>query len=100
MAEFENLRTSQWEKGASEYGEFAFVGLDFDKLVVMIGEELADVANYAMFMYVKLRFMEAELASRIDQPNTASAEDPEHTVPSGPGTFTPGPEVSGFLPKG
>jgi hypothetical protein len=76
--------------GAAEYGEFAFLGND---VLRMLYEELFDLANYAKMKFMKLRLLEDELASGLDSSVQPSAEDAEHQVPFGAGSFTPGGQL-------
>jgi len=48
--------------GAKQYGEYKF--LDNNTLDMMY-EELADIVNYSLFTYVKLRMMEERIDSVI-----------------------------------
>lgn len=59
IAEFEDLRLKQWEKGREHYGEtFYLTGLNNNQLFTMIYEELADVSNYAAMLHGKLRALQ------------------------------------------
>ena len=96
--EFDTLRALRHEVGAEEYGEVAFLKAP---LVRMAAEELADLCNYARYMYIKLRIMEDTLdAGGID----LSAELVEEVwddnqIPLGAASFIPGEKVQGFFPK-
>jgi hypothetical protein len=100
MMEFEHLRVEQWEKGSTEYGDVRFLEHDDATMFQMLYEELADVANYAMMVYVRWRLLEATVASRFDPTTEPSEEGSQHSVPSGPGTFTPNSDLPGFLSSG
>jgi hypothetical protein len=52
--EFEAFRAQRYTKGIEQYGELAF--LDNDNIQELL-EELADIANYAAFVYVQLRLL-------------------------------------------
>lgn len=56
--------------GAKQYGEYKF--LDNNTLDMMY-EELADIVNYCLFTYVKLRMME----ERIDGVIRSDSTDPD-----------------------
>lgn len=101
MQEFETVRYTQWKKGAEEYGPEAFVDLSFEDLFKMYHEELADIANYGMMAFVKLRLMEEQLrASGFDLTRKPAGEGTEHG--DTPDTSTPsfGSELPGFLQAG
>ena len=66
-----------------------------------MAEELADLANYARFLYIRLRIMEEQAREGgIDLTSSLTGEiqQPDE-LPDGAPTFTPKSEVSGFLPK-
>jgi hypothetical protein len=67
----------------------------------MAAEELADLANYARYMYIKLRLIEEFLnASGVDL-STKSAEEvwSDDSVPLGVAQFIPGEKIQGFLSR-
>ena len=84
-------------EGAETYGQYAF--LENDMFQYML-EEIADLANYARFTYIKLRLMEETAReSGIDMsPSPLGEIRTDHEVPLGASAFTPQHKVSGFLP--
>lgn len=96
--EFDSLTELRHETGAEEYGDVAFLTAP---LVRMAAEELADLANYARYMYIKLRMMEEFLnASGVDLSTGASEEARDaDEVPLGLASFIPGEKIQGFLSK-
>lgn len=104
--EFEILCAKRARVGAEEYGQFKYLGNDMYKMII---EELADMANYIRFLYVKIRLHQANLidlketeadASSADHPGTAFVGSASDGVPSDSSTFVPAAEVSGFLSAG
>ena len=96
--EFDALQQLRHVDGSKEYGEVAFLTAP---LVRMAAEELADLCNYARYMYIKLRLVEEFLsASGIDL-SAGSLEEVWGTneIPSGPASFIPREKVQGFLSK-
>lgn len=96
--EFDALCQIRGDEGAEEYGPTAFLKAP---LVRMAAEELADLSNYARFMYIKLRLLEEKLhASGIDL-SAGVAEEiwGEDQVSFGPASFVSAEEIQGFLSK-
>jgi hypothetical protein len=95
--EFSALTDSRHEMGAETYGPVKFLEID---TVQMAAEELADLANYSRYLFIKLRLMEMSLIERGIDLSSGSAEDAgrDDEVPSSPSAFVPSKEVSGFLP--
>ncbi len=56
--EFQALKDQRWIEGAAEYGAFGFIQNDMVRFAI---EEIADLANYAEMLYIKLRIMERKL---------------------------------------
>lgn len=96
--EFETLRQIRHEVGAEEYGPVTFLKVP---LIRFAAEELADMANYCRFMYIKLRIMEEELRARGIDISTSSVAEAwsEDEIPPGFASFVSAEEISGFLPK-
>lgn len=96
--EFDALTQMRHEIGAEEYGDVAFLDAP---LIRMAAEELADMANYCRYMYVRLRMMEEYLdASGIDlSASTAEEARGEDEIPLGIASFIPGKKIQGFLSK-
>ncbi len=94
--EFDALTQLRHEVGSEEYGDVAFLTAP---LVRMAAEELADLANYSRYMYIKLRMLEERLnASGVDISTGASEEVwSEDQVPLGVASFIPGEKIQGFL---
>ena len=82
--------------GAEEYGPTKFLEND---LVEFALEEMADFANYARYLYVRMRLLqEAALEGGIDlSAGITGGVQQEDELPLGPSTFIPQSEISGFL---
>ena len=95
--EFFELCEERHNKGADEYGPLNFLNVD---LPTFIYEELADFANYARFLYIRVRLLE-EIASErgidLSAALTGEVRD-EDEVSFGTASFVPKSEVPGFLP--
>jgi hypothetical protein len=94
--EFDTLQQLRHIDGAKEYGEITFLKAP---LVRMAAEELADLCNYARYMYIKLRVMEEALnASGIDL-SASPVEEVwgDNEVSFGAASFIPAEEIQGFL---
>lgn len=96
--EFDALCQIRGDEGAEEYGPVAFLKAP---LIRMAAEELADLTNYARFMYIKLRLLEEHLnASGIDLSASVAEEVwGEDQVSFGPASFISAEEIQGFLSK-
>src|SRR5262249_42278931 len=99
MNDFEQLRLRQWMKGHEEYGDSAFLKLSDNALFQMMYEEMADLANYGMMMYLRVRRLEALYAGGSDSSFQPTKSNTEHEVPPSPSTFVGAQEVSGFRPS-
>jgi hypothetical protein len=83
-------------EGAKEYGDLAFLN---NNMIEYILEEIVDLANYARFIYIKVKLME-EIASEGGIDLTSGAvgdvlnEDDVSTMSS---AFVPKSEVFGLL---
>jgi len=53
--EFDELQQRRHDEGFQEYGPMAFMD---NNMFDMIGEELADICNYARYQYIKLRALQ------------------------------------------
>lgn len=95
--EFSDLTEERHQMGAEQYGPTKFLTVD---TVRMAAEELVDLANYARYMYIKLRIMEESLRERgIDLSASFTEEAGEQdAVSSGTPSFVPSSEIPGFLP--
>lgn len=95
--EFFDLCQQRTEQGAREYGELNFLNVNLPEYIY---EELADMANYARFLYIRLRAIE-EFAreSGIDMSAAfTGAIREQDELPPGASQFVPSKEISGFLP--
>lgn len=95
--EFSDLADQRHEMGAEQYGPVKFLTVD---TIRMAAEELADLANYSRYLYMKLRIIEESLRERGIDLSASLAEEAgrQNTVPPGPTSFVPSSEVQGFLP--
>ena len=94
--EFDALTQLRHEAGAEEYGSVTFLKAP---LVRMAAEELADMANYCRYMYIRLRLIEEELNARGIDLSASSAEEVRlaNEVSSDPTAFIPAEKVQGFF---
>ena len=85
--------------GAEEYGPINFLKVDLPEFIV---EELADLANYARFLYIRIRLLQGvALEGGIDLSAGAVEQvQSEDELSSGPSTFIPEHEISQFLHQG
>jgi hypothetical protein len=70
-------------------------------LIEFMAEELADLANYARFLFIKIKAMEAiasESGINLADGTTGKVQQPDE-LSTGPSAFVAKSEVSGFLPK-
>lgn len=69
---FMQMVRERHEAGAEKYGDFGFVGVD---TIEMALEEVADLANYARYTWVKLWLLRKELeqAATAPAPSTLGA---------------------------
>lgn len=95
--EFFDLCEVRHNEGAEEYGDLNFLTVNLPEFIY---EEMADIANYSRFMYIRLRLLEEMARERgIDMSAAFVGEvREEDDVPSGATSFVPTSEVSGFLP--
>lgn len=94
--EFDALTELRHEVGAKEYGPATFLKVP---LIRFAAEELADLANYARYLYIKLRVLEEVLdASGVDL-STGLIEEvwESDEVSLGLAQFIPAEKISGFL---
>lgn len=96
--EFEAFCYNRHLKGAKEYGDTKFLEIDTVRYAL---EELADLANYARYLYIKLRILEEELRERGIDLSTSVAEEVREQNAVSPGTpgFVPSSEVPRFFPS-
>ena len=83
--------------GADEYGSLNFLDVD---LPTFIYEEIADIANYARFLYIRVRLLEEIARERgldLSAAFTGEVRD-DNELPSDAPAFIPQSEISGFLP--
>jgi hypothetical protein len=96
--EFMALCERRWNEGAEEYGPTGFLKND---MIAFIAEELADISNYAMMTYMKVRALqEVAIASGIDlSASPLGKAGGQDEVPSDPSPFVPSEKVQQFLPN-
>lgn len=96
--EFSDLCQVRHETGAEEYGSVAFMTAP---LFSMAAEELADLSNYARYMYVKLRSIEEALIASGFDLSTLTTEEvwQSDEVPPDSSAFVPSEDLQGFLPR-
>jgi hypothetical protein len=98
--EFNSLIFSRHVEGAEQYGEFQFLKND---MVRFIAEELADIANYCRYTYMKLRLMEKVLNASGTDLTDFLAGAFERAADEGSSDFAPSAqqtEISPLLPEG
>jgi hypothetical protein len=66
--EFFVLADRRANQGASEYGNWGFLT---NNTFRMIHEELADIVNYALFTYIKVRLLESRLEDELRSRGTS-----------------------------
>lgn len=96
-SEFFDLCEIRHNTGAQEYGPFNFLDVNLPEFIY---EEIADIANYARFLYIKMRLLEETAHAGgfdLSAPFTGEVRD-EDELPFSPSTFVPKQEVSEFLP--
>ncbi len=96
-SEFFDLCQQRSEQGAIDYGELNFMKVNLPEFIF---EELADMANYARFLYIRLRAIEEYAReSGIDMSAAfTGAIREQDELPSDAPQFVPSKEVSRFLP--
>ena len=96
--EFDALTQLRNEDGEKEYGHANFLKVP---LIRYAAEELADMANYCRFMYIKLRLMEETLNASGADLSAGTSEEvwDENQVPLGVAAFIPREKIQGFLSK-
>jgi hypothetical protein len=62
-AAFDDLCSERHETGAQEYGPFKFLEND---TLEMLEEELADIANYARYTFIKVQMLRESLAKHAE----------------------------------
>lgn len=75
--EFEDLCVARHDEGQVKYGKFTFLGND---IVRMMAEELADVANYARYQYVKLMLLQKALEEHLEGTGFVAEGQEEVTI--------------------
>jgi hypothetical protein len=93
-SEFADLVAKRLRDGAAEYGEDAFVD---NNTFEMIYEEIADLVNYCMFTYVKLRLIEEQVDARYNTGAQRVHEEVE-TTPRGASEAESAPTSTGSAP--
>ena len=94
-AEFDQLCQERHFTGAREYGPTGFIK---NNMFRMIAEEMADIANYCRYEYIKLRLMEGSFDSESSS-DFASSGVPgtQHPVPSPAPAFISGADLQDVL---
>ena len=95
--EFFDLCEVRHNEGAKEYGSLNFLNVNLPEFIY---EEMADIANYTRFLYIRVRLLE-ELANErgIDLSAAFTGEVREDdNVSFGTASFIPQDKVSEFLP--
>jgi hypothetical protein len=93
--EFNQMTMQRHVAGAEEYSEFAFLKND---MVQFIAEELADLSNYARYMYMKIRLWEeVNNAGSLDLSNFRVGGSTSDTVQSDFASSADATEVSPVL---
>jgi hypothetical protein len=77
--EFDRWCTERHERGAEEYGPTNFLEVD---TLVMAMEEVADLANYARYTFIKLYILQKYATGEPEQSSTGVMKDNEF-VPTG-----------------
>ena len=94
--DFFDLCEERHNQGAKEYGPLNFLDVD---LIEFILEEVADIANYARFMYIRIKMLEEAARERgINLSTTSTGEVPTDEVSFGSSSFVSQGKISGFLP--
>ncbi len=95
-SEFFDLCEVRHNTGADEYGAFNFLNVNLPEFIY---EEIADIANYARFLYIRVRLLEETAREHgFDLSAAFTREVREDAVPSSTTTFVPRNKVSEFLP--
>jgi len=97
-SEFFDLCEVRHNTGAEEYGALNFLNVD---LPTFMYEEMADIANYARFLYIRMRLLEETVRERgfdMSAPFTEEVRD-DNEVSFGASSFVPRDKIPGFLPE-
>ncbi len=95
--EFFELCEQRHNTGADEYGPLKFLDVNLPEFIY---EELADFANYARFLYIRVRLLEEMASERgidLSASFTGEVRDEDEVPPSAP-SFIPKQEIPTFLP--
>ncbi len=96
--EFFELCEQRHNTGADEYGPLKFLDVNLPEFIY---EELADFANYARFLFIRVRLLE-EIANErgidLSASFTGEVRDDDE-VSFGVTSFVPKSKISGFLPE-
>ncbi len=95
--EFFELCEQRHNTGADEYGPLKFLDVNLPEFIY---EELADFANYARFLFIRVRLLE-EIANErgidLSASFTGEVREGDEVPPSAP-SFIPQSEIPTFLP--
>lgn len=96
--EFDALCQIRHDTGAEEYGPIAFLDAP---LFRMAAEEVADLANYSRYLYIRLRVLEEVLRARGIDLSASSPEEirGEDALSFGASAFISAEEIQGFLSR-
>jgi len=62
---FDQLTMARHEMGAETYGPVKFMEIDSIEMAL---EEIADLANYARYTFIKLYLVQQAMAKQLDKP--------------------------------
>ncbi len=95
--EFFELCEQRHNQGADEYGPINFLSVNLPEFIY---EELADFANYARFLYIRVRILEEVASERgldLSAALTGEVRDSDK-VSFGASSFVPQSKIPRFLP--
>ncbi len=95
--EFFELCEQRHNAGADEYGPLNFLNVNLPEFIY---EEMADIANYARFLFIRVRLLEEMASERgldLSAALTGEVRDGDEVPPSAP-SFVPQSEIPSFLP--
>ena len=95
-SEFFDLCQERHNTGADEYGPLIFLNVNLPEFIY---EEMADIANYARFLYIRVRLLEETARESGFDLSAAFAGEvrEENEVSFGASSFVPRNKVPGFL---
>lgn len=93
--EFDQMCYDRHMKGKEEYGPYGFLQND---LIRMISEELADLANYARYLYMKVRLLgieDTDVEGSTDSSTVNSTAQRSDRIHLGAAGFMPASDILG-----